>query len=106
MSPTSGPHAGRRSSCRSSIGGRWATIGGGVQVQLDCLRRCHHEMEGGTMETESGYAPVSGARLYYEVAGNGPPLILLHEGIANRCFWDDQWGPLAREYRVVRYDLR
>jgi 3-oxoadipate enol-lactonase len=58
------------------------------------------------MEIESGYAPVNGARLYYEVAGNGPPLILLHEGIANRRFWDDQWEPLVREYRVVRYDLR
>src|SRR5262249_16578991 len=41
-----------------------------------------------------------------EVAGTGRPLILLHEGIANLHFWDDQWEPLAREYRVVRYDLR
>ncbi len=58
------------------------------------------------METQSGYAEVHGARLYYEVAGAGRPLILLHEGIANLHFWDDQWEPLAREYRVVRYDLR
>lgn len=55
---------------------------------------------------DSGYAEVNGARLRYEVAGAGRPLILLHEGIANLHFWDDQWEALAREYRVVRYDLR
>jgi pimeloyl-ACP methyl ester carboxylesterase len=58
------------------------------------------------MHSGSGYAEINGARLHYEVAGVGRPLILLHEGIANLHFWDDQWEPLAREYRVVRYDLR
>ena len=27
---------------------------------------------------ETGYAPVNGLRMYYEVYGNGQPLILLH----------------------------
>jgi pimeloyl-ACP methyl ester carboxylesterase len=58
------------------------------------------------MHVDSGYAEVNGARLHYEVAGSGRPLILLHEGIANLHFWDDQWEVLAREYQVVRYDLR
>src|SRR3954466_129710 len=59
-----------------------------------------------SMQSDSGYAEVNGARLYYEVTGAGRPLILLHEGIANLHFWDDQWEVLAREFRVVRYDLR
>ncbi len=57
-------------------------------------------------EATTGYADVQGARLYYEVAGAGHPLIMLHEGIANLHFWDDQWEPFARAYRVVRYDIR
>jgi 3-oxoadipate enol-lactonase len=58
------------------------------------------------VQSESGYAEVNGARLYYEVAGAGRPLIMLHEGIANLHFWDDQWDAFTREYRAVRYDLR
>ncbi len=58
------------------------------------------------MIVRSGYAEVDGTRLYYEEAGAGHSLILLHAGIANLHFWNDQWGPLARAYRVVRYDLR
>jgi pimeloyl-ACP methyl ester carboxylesterase len=54
----------------------------------------------------SGYAEVNGARLYYEEAGAGKSLVLLHAGIGNCHFWDDQWEPFAQEYHVVRYDLR
>jgi len=54
----------------------------------------------------SGYVDVDGTRLYYEMAGTGHPLIMLHAGIANLHFWDDQWEPFARAYRVVRYDMR
>jgi len=54
----------------------------------------------------TGYADVNGTRLYYEVAGEGHPLILLHAGIADRRMWDDQFTVFARHYRTVRYDLR
>lgn len=54
----------------------------------------------------TGYADVHGARLHYEVAGAGHPLIMLHAGIANLHYWDDQWEPFARAYRVVRCDIR
>ena len=57
-------------------------------------------------DMSSGYAEVNGARLYYEVAGAGHPLIMSHAGIANMHYWDDQWEPLSRAYRVVRYDIR
>ena len=29
----------------------------------------------------SGYAPVNGLRMYYEVHGEGEPLVLLHGGL-------------------------
>jgi pimeloyl-ACP methyl ester carboxylesterase len=57
-------------------------------------------------EVTTGYVDVDGTRLYYEMAGAGHPLIMLHAGIANLHFWDDQWGPFAEAYRVIRYDLR
>lgn len=57
-------------------------------------------------DTTGGYAEVNGARLHYEMAGAGHPLIMIHAGIANMHYWDDQWEPFSRAYRVVRYDIR
>lgn len=31
-------------------------------------------------EIKSGYAPVNGLRMYYEMQGSGPPLVLIHGG--------------------------
>jgi len=58
------------------------------------------------MSQQSGFADVNGARLYYEVAGAGEPLTLIHAGIAEQRMWDDQWAVFADQYRVVRYDVR
>ncbi|WP_245654225.1 alpha/beta fold hydrolase [Streptomyces violens] len=56
---------------------------------------------------ESGTAPVAGGELYYEAAGSGPAVVLLHEGMLDLSMWDEQFGWLARSgYRVVRYDAR
>ena len=58
------------------------------------------------MRKETGFADVNGTRLYYEVAGSGDPLVLIHGMTLDTRMWDDQFEPLAREYRVVRYDAR
>ncbi len=58
------------------------------------------------LPTETGFAEVNGARLYYEVAGAGHPLTLIHAGIADHRMWDDQFAAFAARYRVIRYDLR
>lgn len=56
---------------------------------------------------ETGTAPVAGGELYYEAAGSGPVLVLLHEGMLDLTMWDEQFHWLARAgYRVVRYDAR
>jgi pimeloyl-ACP methyl ester carboxylesterase len=59
-----------------------------------------------TGNVTTGYADVNGARLSYEVAGEGHPLVFLHAGIANLHMWDDQFSAFADRYRVVRYDHR
>ncbi|MDX1991303.1 MAG: alpha/beta hydrolase [bacterium] len=55
---------------------------------------------------QSGFAEVNGARLYYEVAGEGQPFLMVHAGIANKSMWDDQFAFFAQQYKVVRYDMR
>ena len=54
----------------------------------------------------SGYVPVSGGRLYYEMAGKGPTLVFIHAGIADCRMWDDQFEYLAQNCRVIRFDAR
>lgn len=54
----------------------------------------------------TGWAEVNGARLYYEMMGEGQPLVLIHAGIADHRMWADQFGWLARRYQVLCYDVR
>ena len=55
---------------------------------------------------ETGTLPVAGGELYYEVAGSGEPVVLIHGGFGDRRMWDAQFDVLARDYRVLRYDHR
>jgi pimeloyl-ACP methyl ester carboxylesterase len=55
---------------------------------------------------KSGFIPVNGGRLYYEEAGDGPPLVMLHAGVANLRQWDAHVPAFAEHYRVIRYDSR
>ncbi len=46
------------------------------------------------------------AKLHYEVSGEGPPVVLIHEGIADSRMWEPQWRTWPTNHRVVRYDMR
>jgi pimeloyl-ACP methyl ester carboxylesterase len=46
------------------------------------------------------------ARLAYDVAGDGPPVLLLHAGVTDRRSWSHVVGELADDHRVVAYDQR
>jgi len=41
---------------------------------------------------KTGFVEIEGARLYYEIAGKGAWLVLVHAGIADRRMWDEQFG--------------
>ncbi len=58
------------------------------------------------MHQQQGLAAVNGTRLYYEVAGEGQPLVLVHGFSLDTRMWDAQFELLAQHYRVIRYDLR
>ncbi len=55
---------------------------------------------------QTGVAHVNNTELYYEVVGSGHPLTLIHGMLLDRRSWDDQFEVFARQYTVVRYDMR
>ena len=55
---------------------------------------------------EGGYAEVNGIRLYYATIGSGPPVVLLHGGLANSDYWGKQVEALAPRHRVIVVDSR
>ena len=58
------------------------------------------------MPRTTATAEVNGATLYYETAGEGGPLVLVHAGISDSRMWDAQVDAFSRHYRTIRYDLR
>jgi pimeloyl-ACP methyl ester carboxylesterase len=51
-------------------------------------------------------APVNGITLYYEAAGSGSPLVLVHGFACGLRMWDPQVAVFAARHRVVSYDVR
>lgn len=58
------------------------------------------------MQMHSDYAEIGGAKVYYEMAGAGDALVLLHAGICDSRMWDEQFTAFAEHHQVVRYDRR
>ena len=58
------------------------------------------------MVEDSRRIRVNGAELYYDVGGEGRPLVLLHDGLLDLRMWDDQFVAFARLYKTIRYDRR
>ena len=48
---------------------------------------------------------VFGVPLYYEVSGEGSPVVLIHEGIGDSRMFAPQMAALSARHQVVRYDL-
>lgn len=74
-----------------------------VVCALLCVASAAHAR---STRRESGFAEVNGARLYYEAAGKGPAVVLVHGGLVDSRLWDEQMKPLSKHFRVVRYDMR
>jgi pimeloyl-ACP methyl ester carboxylesterase len=52
------------------------------------------------------YAASEGARLWYEEAGTGHPLLFIHEFGADHRDWNDQLRFFARDFRCIAYSAR
>ena len=58
------------------------------------------------MTIETGTAEINDTEIYYELAGSGKPLILLHAFSLDNRMWTDQFEFFAKYHKVIRYDLR
>jgi 3-oxoadipate enol-lactonase len=57
-----------------------------------------------SIAVDTGYVHVDGGRLFYEIAGEGENIVLIHDGMVHREIWNEQFPVLAKDHRVVRYD--
>jgi pimeloyl-ACP methyl ester carboxylesterase len=55
---------------------------------------------------KTGDLEVPDGKLYYEVAGEGDWLVLVHDGNLHSVTWDEQFPVFSKSYKVVRYDRR
>ena len=46
------------------------------------------------------------ASLHVEHAGSGPPVVLIHAGVADSRMWDPQWAAWQTRFALTRLDLR
>lgn len=55
----------------------------------------------------AGYAPVNGLTMYYEIRGQGEPLVLLHGAfMAISGDWNDWAGELAKTRKVIAVEMQ
>lgn len=57
------------------------------------------------MSAVTGFAEIDGTKIYYEMMGEGHPLVLIHGGNMDSRMWDDQFEAFAKHYRTIRFDL-
>ena len=59
-----------------------------------------------TQDIEKGHLAVNGANLYYEITGDGSPLLLIAGGLADAGQFKALGGELAGSFKVITYDRR
>jgi 3-oxoadipate enol-lactonase len=52
------------------------------------------------------FADLPGARVYYETAGSGHPVVFMHGSCLDSRMWDWQVDRVSQSYTVVRFDFR
>lgn len=55
---------------------------------------------------KTGFFEVNGGKLYFETAGEAPPLVLIHGGLMDCRMWDGQMQYFSQYFQVIRYDIR
>ena len=55
---------------------------------------------------QSGYAPVNGLKMYYEIHGEGEPLVLVHGGVGGITMFGGNVEALAKGRKVIAVELQ
>ncbi len=58
------------------------------------------------IDIKSGFTEVNGTKLYYDIAGKGETIVLIHGNLGDRRYWDEQFKAFAKSFKVIRYDVR
>ena len=58
------------------------------------------------VQNQTGQADINHARMYYQIAGEGEPFVMIHAGVADSRQWNNEFTYFSQHYRVLRYDLR
>ncbi|TFG88215.1 MAG: alpha/beta hydrolase [Candidatus Atribacteria bacterium] len=57
-------------------------------------------------QSVSGYLRAGNDSIFYETAGSGSVIVLIHDGLLPHNVWDDQFFLFSKSHRVIRYDRR
>lgn len=57
-------------------------------------------------DSKTGKVKIGNKELYYEMKGNGEPMIFLHGHSFDSKMWDKQFDYFSKKHKVIRYDLR
>ena len=63
----------------------------------------------GKQKPATGYAPVNGLRMYYEIRGQGEPVVLVHGAfmaISNNFNWTEWIGELSKSRQVIAVEMQ
>jgi pimeloyl-ACP methyl ester carboxylesterase len=61
----------------------------------------------GQQKPTTGYAPVNGLKMYYEIHGSGEPVVLLHGAfMAISGDWNDWVGELSKTRKVIAVEMQ
>ncbi|KOS08331.1 hypothetical protein AM493_12115 [Flavobacterium akiainvivens] len=57
-------------------------------------------------QSATGYAPVNGLELYYEIHGEGKPLVLIHGSYMTIDGWEGLLPELAKNHKVIALEMQ
>lgn len=60
----------------------------------------------GATPARTGYVPINGVRYYYEIHGQGQPLLLLHGGLGSIDMFGPNLAAFAKTRQVIAVDLQ
>jgi pimeloyl-ACP methyl ester carboxylesterase len=61
----------------------------------------------GQQKPTTGYAPINGLKMYYEIHGSGEPVVLLHGAfMAISGDWNDWIGELSKTRKVIAVEMQ
>src|SRR6476469_1146602 len=61
----------------------------------------------GQQKPNTGYAPVNGLKMYYEIHGSGEPLVMLHGAfMAISGDWEEWVNELAKTRKVIAIEMQ